>query len=259
MVLQARTVDPLVRFGSTRHFSTKRIRRLRAASKSTNAEPTRVGTCAQAPAANPMSASGPLAWYSRKLETHPFTTKCLTSGVIAGSGDALCQYLVHQNEADFGEAGSLEERYFRLDRHRTGRFVILGAFLVGPVVHLWYGRLATLVPGSSARQVMTRTFLDQACFAPLFLPTFMTNLMLLEGRPFAEVPGKIERDLPGALVTNWFLWIPAQMVNFGFVPLKYQVLFSNMTGFIWNTYLSWKTQDSDSGKAEVETVAESRM
>ena len=90
----------------------------------------------------------------------------------------------------------------------------------------------------------------------------MLNLMFLEGRPLAEIPEKLGRDLPDALVANWCLWIPAMLVNFRFVPIKFQVLYSNMVGFVWQTYLSWKTQDAgghgDKG-SDVEMVAESRI
>ena len=35
----------------------------------------------------------PLQWYAQKLDSHPIATKVITSGLISGSGDLLCQYL----------------------------------------------------------------------------------------------------------------------------------------------------------------------
>ena len=219
------------------------------------------------PPQSPSLFANPLAWYSTKLETHPFATKCITSGLIAASGDLLCQYLVHRNhlaaqeeliksetprpaaeeeqanQQRYDEIIEIEPRNFDPDWYRTGRFGILGFFLVAPVVHIWYARLTKFIPGTNVGAVIKRTAVDQLCFAPLFLPTFMMNLMMLEGRPYAEAFPKLQKDLPGALVTNWCLWVPAMLVNFRFVPLKYQVLYSNMVGFVWNTYLSWKTQE----------------
>lgn len=78
---------------------------------------------------------------------------------------------------------------------------------------------------------------------------------MLEGREAPEVIAKLKEDLPDALVTNWCLWIPAMLINFRFVPGKWQVLYSNMIGFVWNVYLSWKTQDAST----FEAVVESRM
>ena len=37
------------------------------------------------------------------------------------------------------------------------------------------------------------------------------------------------------------LWIPAQIVNFRVIPPNYTLLFSNCIGFIWNIYLSYKS------------------
>jgi hypothetical protein len=44
-----------------------------------------------------------------------------------------------------------------------------------------------------------------------------------------------------AVQTNWYLWIPAQLINFGLVPMQFRVLFSNVVALFWNTYLSWAT------------------
>lgn len=222
------------------------------------------------PTHSPSFFANPLAWYSAKLESHPFATKCITSGIISASGDLLCQYLVHRNhlaaqedlnqestggpaeekQAGEDEINEIEPRKFAPDWYRTGRFGVLGFFLVAPVVHLWYARLMRYFPGTNVGAVLKRTATDQLLFAPVFLPTFMINLMMLEGRPYNEALLKLQKDLPGAMVTNWCLWCPAMLVNFRFVPLKYQVLYSNMVGFVWNTYLSWKTQEGEGGAGE---------
>lgn len=43
------------------------------------------------------------------------------------------------------------------------------------------------------------------------------------------------------LLTNWKIWPAAMVVNFWFMPLKYQVLFANFVGFFWNIILSYIT------------------
>ena len=43
---------------------------------------------------------------------------------------------------------------------------------------------------------------------------------------------------------NLMVWIPAQFLNFSFIPTKYNVLFSNMIGLAWNAYLSYMTYNN---------------
>jgi hypothetical protein len=64
--------------------------------------------------------------------------------------------------------------------------------------------------------------------------------MVLQGETCAEIVPTIQRQYKDLLLTNWIMWIPAQLVNFRFVPARFQVLFSNMVALIWNAYFSFK-------------------
>ena len=59
----------------------------------------------------------------------------------------------------------------------------------------------------------------------------------MEGRP-EKILSKLRSDWAGTVIANWSLWIPAQYINFKYIPIQFQVLFSNSVGFIWNLYLS---------------------
>lgn len=172
--------------------------------------------------------------YAELLNVHPILTKALTSGIIAWSGDAVCQLLIERN--------TNEHQY---DAWRSVRFGFLGMALVGPVCHHWYGFLARIIPSQEAQGVAKRVFLDQFVFAPVFLNGFCTALWLLEGRRFnysiAVYLEQIMETLPAVILTNWTLWIPSMALNFRYVPVQYQVLASNVIGMVWNVYLSFKT------------------
>jgi hypothetical protein len=192
------------------------------------------------------SSSNPVQWYSAMLESHPLLTKCLTSGFIAGAGDANCQYIVHlqqQNklkEATATTSTTTTTPSFQFDGVRTARMAFLGAALLAPVIHHWYGFLMTRIPGVSIAATLKRTALDQLVFAPIFIPTFMVSLMKLQGRTFSEIGDALKDSYQDTLTTNWGIWVPAMLINFGFMPAKFQVLFSNTVGLGWNTYLSFK-------------------
>ena len=75
--------------------------------------------------APPPALRNPLQWYVTKLDTHPITTKVISSGLISGSGDLLCQSIIARKEKQQQQQPSHE-----YDWIRTLRFTILGSFLV---------------------------------------------------------------------------------------------------------------------------------
>jgi peroxisomal membrane protein 2 len=196
-----------------------------------------------------ISSSSILEWYSRKLDTHPLMTKAVTSGLISEAGDLFSQYIEFKRSM---------ELTFHWDILRTARIGVLGFALVAPVVHYWYGGLARFFPGSSPMVVAKRVVWDQAFFSPLFLPTWLTSLWLLEGQTSQDIFTMLQAEVPTALVANWALWVPAQLVNFRYIPGKFQVLFSNVVALGWNAYLSFTAHEAEA-KVEKAKLAETEM
>ena len=158
-------------------------------------------------------------------------SQATTSAALSGVGDLACQGVIEQRD--------------HLDGRRLLTFTALGGFLVGPTLHGWYAWLHRAIPGSTAGSVLQRLALDQGVFAPIFTPSFMFAVRVLE-RP-QEAPralASVADDWWPAVTANWKLWIPAQLVNFAIVPLHFQVLFANGVALVWNTYLSHITHRS---------------
>jgi hypothetical protein len=178
---------------------------------------------------SPKSRQSFLQWYSNKLDTDPVITKSITSAIIAAAGDAGCQKV------------SGDEPF---DLKRCGRFFILGGALVGPAVHWWYGTLVSLLPGQTPARVVMRVCADQFVFTPICLSAFLSTLWTLESTKLVgdetvhdPIPEKLQKELFGVLQANWGFWFPVLSINFGFVPLKFQVLFSNVASLVWNGYV----------------------
>ena len=47
-------------------------------------------------------------------------------------------------------------------------------------------------------------------------------------------------------ITDCLIWPPMQLINFTFIPLKFQFLFVNVVNLGWNTYLSLMANKSHS-------------
>lgn len=163
-------------------------------------------------------------------------TKCITSGVLSCGADVVCQVQF------FDEA--LNEKDTELDLWRVLKFTAIGSFFVGPVLHFWYGFLARQFVGSSLLSTIQRVALDQLVFAPLFIPSFFSIILILDGKP-EMIVNKIKSDWASTMITNYSVWVPAMFLNFKFVPPTLQVLFSNGVGFGWNIYLSYMSYKVD--------------
>jgi hypothetical protein len=170
-----------------------------------------------------------VAWYSKKLDTHPLLTKGITSGMIAGTGDFICQYLIDKREKEqamsdssgtVGTASAATSFLWWWDAWRTARFGTLGAFYVAPGCHYWYGALAARFPlsstSSTALVLAQRVGWDQFAFTPVFLVGWMTLLWTMErgivldgsaaSTPIStseSIPNRLVQSLPDIIVANW--------------------------------------------------------
>ena len=166
---------------------------------------------------------GLLGSYTALLDSKPLLTKSLTSLVITAAGDVGCHLLIEEGPFDF---------------KRLFIFSGMGLVVVGPALHFWYGALNKIVPMQTTAGALYRLGIDQTIFAMPFIATFMSTVMVLEGKT-EEIPNALRANWWSAVQTNWMIWIPANFLNFRFIQPRFQVLFANCVGFIWNSYLSF--------------------
>ena len=130
----------------------------------------------------------------------------------------------------------------------------MGAFYIGPMLHLNYSYLLPyLVPevaGSSAGWLAVKKLMfDQLGFAPICTAGFFVFINMLEGHGPQKGFNEIRQNFWKTMLVNWQIWIPANFLNFRFVPIPYQVLFANGTATVYNACLSYihnNLQDDDS-------------
>lgn len=170
--------------------------------------------------------------YNHQLVTNPIPTKCISAGLIAFVADIVCQTY-------FPSDGKLKEKppLERIDWQRNFNFTLLNAVGISLLTHYWYGYLSTRIVGDTFAAALKRVFFDQTLFAPFLVGALFSSNMVLKGEADG-IPDKLRNDLPSAMVHNYIVWIPAQLINFRFVPPQLRVLWANFIGFFWNIYLS---------------------
>eukprot|EP00192_Tetraselmis_astigmatica_P014947 CAMPEP_0117692236 /NCGR_PEP_ID=MMETSP0804-20121206/26210_1 /TAXON_ID=1074897 /ORGANISM="Tetraselmis astigmatica, Strain CCMP880" /LENGTH=149 /DNA_ID=CAMNT_0005505651 /DNA_START=509 /DNA_END=955 /DNA_ORIENTATION=- len=143
-------------------------------------------------------------WYLNGLETSPLVTKSLTSGVVFGSGDALCQKLESSQSGAVGDdTPDGTGRWF--DPVRCGQVAATGLLWTGPATHCWFQAMEFMVKGigSGAAQLGSRLALDAAFFSPTSLAGYMAVRGALEGKSAEEVGKKMQEKYCDTLKVAW--------------------------------------------------------
>ncbi|XP_029966115.1 mitochondrial inner membrane protein Mpv17 [Salarias fasciatus] len=166
--------------------------------------------------------------YQLLMKKRPWTVQIGTAGSLMAVGDVISQQLIERR----GLANH--------DGRRTARMASIGCCFVGPVVGSWYRVLDKLVSGGTKSSAMKKMLLDQLCFAPCFLASFLCISSALNGLTVEENLSKLKRDYTDALISNYYLWPPVQMANFYLVPLQHRLAVVQLVAVVWNSYLTWK-------------------
>ena len=65
----------------------------------------------------------------------------------------------------------------------------------------------------------------------------------MQGRGLDSAWATIQTRYQPSLIANWKIWTIPQILNLSLVPVKFRVLVANLVAFIWNIYLSSKSQN----------------
>lgn len=178
-----------------------------------------------------MKANSLWTRYNQSLIKSPILTKSITAGVLAFIADITCQAYFPNKE---DENKPIKERINFL---RALKFTFLNSFIVPPIMHYWYNALSTKIIGDSLIAAIKRVACDQLLFAPLILPVFFIGTLLMDNQA-DKIPNKLKTDWFPSLMANYIVWVPAQLINFKFIPPQLRVLWANFIGFFWSIYLS---------------------
>ena len=124
--------------------------------------------------------------------------------------------------------------------NRTRTFFIMGTFYVAPILHVMYSRvLPALVPEVTAVGAVKKLLIDQLGAAPLIMLGFFPAINFVEGKPFSQSVQDLKEKYYATMIANYKIWPPANLVNFMFVPIQYQVLWANFISLFFNAVLSY--------------------
>ena len=175
-----------------------------------------------------------------RLQAPPRHTRSPAS--LRAAGDAGCQLLIEGTPwREFSWA-------------RQAQIGSMGFLMLGPGLHAWYTLLARVFPGTGMAASLKRLAADQLIFAPILISSTLSFLAAVQGHA-DDIPRRLREQVPGAVLDNWKVRPLTQFVNFTFVPVQHQVLYTNCMAVIWNGYLSWSANRERASRVEASAAA----
>ena len=126
------------------------------------------------------------------------------------------------------------------DVKRAAAFSSLGCLWNGPFLHAYFGALERGFPQQAGfRALLWKTAINQLAVNPLiYLPVFYAWTGHILGRTMEETIAKARREYWSSLYATWVIFTPVNLINFAFIPLRYQVVVNTVTSFVYNVTLS---------------------
>merc|ERR1711879_156732 len=88
------------------------------------------------------------------------------------------------------------------------------------------------------RGAITKVAFDQLVFAPICLAVFFAATGILKGESLEGIKKTFSGKYVDALKVNYFIWPISMLINFRYVPARYQVLWASTISVGWSVYLS---------------------
>ncbi|CAF0892994.1 unnamed protein product [Brachionus calyciflorus] len=162
---------------------------------------------------------------------HLLATNLTISVCFSAAGDAIEQIVeILSNEID------------NWDRKRTAKLSATG-LTVGILCHYWYSFLDLKYPHNTRGIVFKKILLNQVIFSPMCILLFFLTLGIVEQSKYTKITNDIQTKGKSIFLAELFIWPPASLINFYFVPFKFRVLYDSVTslGFdIYNSYIVHK-------------------
>lgn len=130
------------------------------------------------------------------------------------------------------------------------------------IAHLHYNFLEYLVVVKwavpAARVPFVKMFIEQFVYWSYFSNAYYhTVLGALQGFTPQQCYERVVGTLWDTLKAQWIFWIPAQLVNFKYVPVRHQLNFVLVVSLAWTTFLSLAFPPDSAAEKRARTTSSS--
>lgn len=189
-------------------------------------------------------------WYESHLQSRPVITKAVTGSILWGLGDIVAQVVptLFFNDDNNDEKSSettttvAKKKEFEYDYPRTARAMFFGFGIHAPLSHVHYNFLEWMTVRAGFQGVSVsvfKTIMEQFVYWSWFSNSLYHGAMgAMQGMTMNEIYDRIADVLWDTQKAQWVFWIPVQLLNFQFVPVRHQLNVVLATSVVWTALLS---------------------
>ena len=201
-----------------------------------------------------------MEWYERNLSTHPILTKMVTGSILWGLGDMVAQLIPQFSTNDVSSSSSAALTY---DYIRTGRAAVFGCFIHAPSSHVHYNFLEYItvqMKFTGYSIPIFKAFMEQFVYwSWISNSIYFAAMGAMQGLNLSQIYQRICDVLWETQVAQWTFWIPIQLINFQYTPVRHQLNVVLITSIVWTALLSmWyppiKATENDSNPEHMTKV-----
>merc|ERR1711988_367033 len=128
----------------------------------------------------------------------------------------------------------------------VGRYGVLGTFIFPTMLHFWYKWLDSKYIGNSAGIIIRKMLLDQFVISPPILAIFYIGMSIMERRE--DIFSECRKKLVPTFQSSCMFWMPAQAVNFIFLPTQFRVVYIGTCSLLWVNILCILKRGTENSK-----------
>lgn len=166
------------------------------------------------------------------LKKRPFMISLVSNTIKTIGADLVTQHIIESKS--------------ETDWKRVSVFASFGLMYLGGWQYVLFNKIFPKVEKimlaskwTSTSKSATLTFLDMGVHTPLmYFPAFYTIKNIADGQGVDNIIKDYKTNIKDDLATIWKLWIPAQMINFTYIPIHLRMPFITGVSFAWTIILS---------------------
>ena len=179
------------------------------------------------------------------LKNHPVAVNGATGATLCAGADIIAQRLERSRSGCEADG--------RFDRRRFLSAALIGGSFGGFVYPFAYARLDRIWPGSSFVSVLQKSLVEIATVGIFVNSVSMSARgLLVPGRRPDDVVAHVIRELPAITLNDMRVWLPYNLLAFGFIPRFLRPTTTALMEAMWQTYISLRAHDYQVPTREVE-------